>query len=123
MPRSKPCSHTDAPPAREEGKLEGWHFDILGLNSDASDAQVYKVYKEQMLRFHPDKTGNGDAAKLLNEAKTKLLDQEKRAEYMREAREHGWPRSVCNTDAPKQGDIVVIRGVANVRSTTACMAA
>ena len=86
MPRDNPWSHTDAPPAREEGKLEDWHFDILGVNSDASDAQVRKAYKEVILRFHPDKTGNADVAKQLNEVKTKLLDQEKRAEYTREGR-------------------------------------
>ena len=117
MPRDNPWSHTDAPPAREEGKLEDWHFDILGVNSDASDAQVRKAYKEVILRFHPDKTGNADVAKQLNEAKTKLLDQEKRAEYTREGREpvseHEWSLPFTYANMLKPGDIVVIHGVEN----------
>ena len=117
MPRDNPWSHTDAPPAREEGKLEDWHFDILGVNSDASDAQVRKAYKEVILRFHPDKTGNADVAKQLNEAKTKLLDQEKRAEYTREGREpvseHEWSLLFTYANMLKPGDIVVIHGVEN----------
>ena len=84
MPRDNPWSHTDAPPASEEGKLEDWHFDILGVNSDASDAQVRKAYKEVILQFHPDKTGNADVAKQLNERRRNSLT--KRSEQSIRAR-------------------------------------
>ena len=76
-----------SPPA--EQKITEWHFNILGVNMDADDAKVKREYKAQILQAHPDKNGThtNTTAKtqMLNEAKTLLLDAQKRRDYIDDA--------------------------------------
>ena len=51
----------DAPPASDDGELEHWHFDLLRVPHDASDVEIKKAFKREMLRAHPDKNGSENA--------------------------------------------------------------
>ena len=51
----------DAPPASDDGELEHWHFDLLCVPHDASDVDINKAFKREMLRAHPNKNGSENA--------------------------------------------------------------
>lgn len=38
------------------------HYETLGVNKNATDAEVTKAYKQASQKYHPDKFGNADAA-------------------------------------------------------------
>lgn len=58
------------------------YYNILGVNKNASQDEIKKVFREKAHKHHPDKPG-GDEAKFkeLNEAYQVLGDQKKRAQY------------------------------------------
>jgi len=57
------------------------YYSILGVNKSASDADIRKAYKKQSMRHHPDRGGNEEEFKKINEAYSTLKDPQKRAEY------------------------------------------
>lgn len=62
------------------------YYDVLGISSDASDADIKKRYRDLMVKYHPDINHSLDAeerTKRINEAYTVLSDPMKRAEYNR----------------------------------------
>lgn len=57
-------------------------YDLLGVSTDASDAEIKKGYRKQALKYHPDKpTGDTEKFKTISEAYDILSDSEKRQLY------------------------------------------
>ena len=60
-------------------------YELLGVNSNATNEQIKKAYKEKAKLYHPDKNGSSEAAnemlKMINKAKDTLLDSVKRLAY------------------------------------------
>ena len=62
---------------------EKGHYDLLGIDPNATDDEIIKAYRKQALKYHPDKTLDNKTEewmKLLNKAKEVLLS-EKRCDY------------------------------------------
>jgi curved DNA-binding protein CbpA len=68
---------------KKEGSLN--HYQILGLEPSATNADIKKAYNEKSLVFHPDKKG-GDSTSItqqLNHARDVLIDATRRSAYDR----------------------------------------
>jgi len=57
------------------------YYSILGVNKSASDADIRKAYKKQSMRHHPDRGGNEEEFKKINEAYQTLSNPEKKNFY------------------------------------------
>jgi len=40
-----------------------WAYELLGVDDDATDAEIKKAYKQAVARYHPDRAENAQAAK------------------------------------------------------------
>ena len=58
-------------------------YDTLDLAPDCSPADIKKAYRKQALKNHPDKGGDPEKFKKINEAYAVLSDEQKRAAYDR----------------------------------------
>lgn len=60
------------------------HYETLGVNKDASKAEIKRAYKKQANKTHPDKKGgNTEKHQALTVAYSVLVDTEKRGRYDR----------------------------------------
>ena len=59
------------------------YYDALNLSPDASAAEIKKAYRKAALQEHPDKGGDPEKFKQLNEAYAVLSDEQKKAAYDR----------------------------------------
>ena len=61
------------------------YYETLGINKDATDAEIKSAFRKLALKYHPDRNpGNKEAEekfKEVNEAHQVLSDQQKRAQY------------------------------------------
>jgi DnaJ family protein B protein 4 len=60
------------------------HYQVLGINQDASESEVRKSYRSLSLKYHPDRNPSEEAGELfrkINEANEVLSDPEKRKQY------------------------------------------
>jgi len=57
------------------------YYSILGVPKTASEQDIRKAYKKQSMQHHPDRGGNEEQFKLVNEAYSTLKDPKKRAAY------------------------------------------
>ena len=58
------------------------HYDVLGVEPEASASELKKCYQQLLLRLHPDKApGKATQFNRLQEAWTVLVDPHQRAEY------------------------------------------
>ncbi|KAL7667493.1 hypothetical protein ACOME3_001942 [Neoechinorhynchus agilis] len=63
------------------------YYQILGISSDSTDAEIRRAYRTLALKYHPDKCNSGDAEerfKQLAEAYEVLIDPTRRSAYDRE---------------------------------------
>lgn len=68
-------------------------YETLGLTKDASDADIKKAYRKLAMKNHPDKGGDPEAFKVVQNAYDVLSDPQKRANYDR----------FGNPDGPQHG--------------------
>ena len=60
------------------------YYELLGIDSNATDEEISRAYKIQMKKWHPDVNKDEEAMSIsmkINEAKDILLDPVKRKEY------------------------------------------
>jgi DnaJ-class molecular chaperone len=57
------------------------YYSILGIHRNASDKDIRKAYKQKSMQHHPDRGGNEEEFKKVNEAYQTLKDPQKRAAY------------------------------------------
>lgn len=59
------------------------YYEVLQISPNADQETVYRVYRVQAQRFHPDNKQTGDAAafRLISDAYQLLSDPKKRADY------------------------------------------
>ena len=59
------------------------YYDTLGLSPGCSEAEIKRAYRKRALQEHPDKGGDPEKFKKINEAYAVLSDEQKRAAYDR----------------------------------------
>jgi hypothetical protein len=57
------------------------YYAVLGAAEGASQSEIDRLYKRLAARLHPDRGGNEEEMKLLNEAYRTLKDETRRREY------------------------------------------
>ncbi|PID70698.1 molecular chaperone DnaJ [bacterium DOLZORAL124_38_8] len=57
------------------------YYDILGVKKDASKAEIKKAFRAAAKKHHPDKGGDADTFKKINQAYEVLSDDQKKAQY------------------------------------------
>ena len=57
------------------------YYSILGVNRDASDTELKSAYKKASMQHHPDRGGDEEQFKKVNEAYATLKDPSKRQMY------------------------------------------
>ena len=57
------------------------YYELLGVSRDASEKELKSAFKKKAMQHHPDKGGNPDTFKQINEAYQILSDNEKRQMY------------------------------------------
>jgi curved DNA-binding protein CbpA len=64
------------------------YYSILGASADASPGDIERLYKRLAVQRHPDRGGDEEAMKSLNEAYGVLKDKETRRVYDAERHQH-----------------------------------
>ncbi len=57
------------------------YYQILGVNKNASESEIKKAYRTLALKHHPDRGGDPEKFKEIQEANEVLIDKEKRQKY------------------------------------------
>jgi curved DNA-binding protein len=57
------------------------YYSILGISKNASEQDIRKAYKKQSMKHHPDRGGDEEQFKKVNEAYSVLKDPAKRQQY------------------------------------------
>jgi molecular chaperone DnaJ len=78
------------------------YYEVLGLKNGASDKEIKKSYRNLAKEHHPDKGGDANAFKEINEAYEVLKDPDKKANYDKYG--HQTNRGGYNDDFVKWGE-------------------
>ncbi|WP_433533248.1 DnaJ domain-containing protein [Micromonospora sp. CA-263727] len=57
------------------------YYALLGVSSDATEAEILRAFRREALVHHPDRGGDADAFRLLYRAREALLDADRRAAH------------------------------------------
>ena len=99
------------------------YYGVLGVDKEASQAEIDRQYKRQAARHHPDRGGDEDRMKLLNEAYSVLRDQALRNSYDGQRRPRVKTQAftpVATSMAPTARDVGVL---GHVLSALLCLSA
>lgn len=80
------------------------YYEILGADENTSARDLDRLYKRKAARFHPDKGGNEEEMKSLNEAYGVLRDESSRRAYD-ENRHQSTPSTFAPIAAPVARDV------------------
>ncbi len=71
------------------------YYSILGVSRNASDKDLKSAYKKASMKHHPDRGGNEEEFKKVNEAYSTLKDPQKRAVYDNPQPQHNFNSSLA----------------------------
>jgi molecular chaperone DnaJ len=57
------------------------YYDVLGVSENATQEDIKKAFRQKSKEHHPDRGGNEEEFKRINEAYSSIGDEQKRAEY------------------------------------------
>jgi|SRR6056300_1679708 DnaJ-class molecular chaperone len=57
------------------------YYDVLGISRSATDSEIRKAYKAKSMKHHPDRGGDEEEFKKVNEAYSTLKDPKKKSMY------------------------------------------
>ena len=83
------------------------YYGVLGVDKDASEAEIYRQYKRQAATHHPDRGGNEERMKSLNEAYGVLKDKSLRNSYDAQRRPRATAQAFTAVTTPTARDIGV----------------
>jgi hypothetical protein len=75
------------------------YYSILGASEDASPKEIERLYKQRAVRHHPDRGGDEESMKTLNEAYAVLSDETKRKAYDAERHKPGSAAAYSSSDS------------------------
>jgi DnaJ domain len=83
------------------------YYGVLGVDKDASQIEIDRQYKRQAAKHHPDRGGNEEQMKSLNEAYGVLKDQTLRTAYDSKRRRPVTPQGFTPVTTPTARDVGV----------------
>ncbi|PWT89862.1 MAG: hypothetical protein C5B55_10630 [Blastocatellia bacterium] len=84
------------------------YYEILGVDSDASRADLDRQYKRKAAQHHPDRGGNEEKMKSLNEAYSVLKDASSRRVYDQSRRHKTVANNFVPVSSPPAQDVGVL---------------
>jgi hypothetical protein len=84
------------------------YYGVLGVDKDASQIEIDRQYKRQAAKHHPDRGGNEERMKSLNEAYGVLKDRSLRRSYDAGRRPPVTPRGFAAVTTPTAQDVGVL---------------
>lgn len=57
------------------------YYDILGIDESASESDIKTAFRKLAMKHHPDKGGDAEQFKKINEAYQVLSDSQKKTQY------------------------------------------
>ena len=92
------------------------YYDILEIDSSASETEIKKAYRRLSLLHHPDRGGRNDKFQQINEAYECLSDSNKRNEYDNRQNGFGYHHGNMNFEGIFPNNIHIIRMPTNMSS-------
>src|SRR5215211_6868840 len=81
------------------------YYGVLGVDKDASQVEIDRQYKREAAKHHPDRGGNEERMKSLNEAYGVLKDKNLRSSYDAGRRPRVTPRGFTPVSTPTARDV------------------
>lgn len=84
------------------------YYGVLGVDKEASQSEIYRQYKREAAKHHPDRGGNEERMKSLNEAYGVLKDKTLRSSYDAGRRPRVTPHGFTPVTTPTARDVGVL---------------